>query len=454
MSQDEKSQKSGPTTRVGGCHCGVVRFEADVDSSQGVSRCNCTLCVKRVVSGLRVDPDAFRLLAGQDALTEYRWGAKSFVFSFCKHCGIHVAGRGNIPQLWGRVRVRQRELPRRSRSRGPEAELLGRPPRQLASRTPRNALAGSGLTDGVDASQPIVVEGHRKELNAHSHPDSGPPGARRWSRRHQVQTNLHRSCTRARWGPKPARRPKWSAARSPRKTPGRARSRRSAASPRCAASPSATRSPGVVTRHPLRVGRSWCAPGQVLVELDTSVERAQLASAEARKELAALNAGRSRAARRERGDPAKAQLDADEAQLKTVERRRRRAAGADRSQDRARAVRRPARHPRGQPRAVPEPGHAGHRRSSRSARCTSTSRCRSSSSRAVKVGTPVRVTLDRRGRRRRSTARSAPSIPTHRRRHAHASSCAPASPTSSEQAAPRHVRQRRRSCCPSNADAW
>ncbi|HEX6838973.1 MAG TPA: efflux RND transporter periplasmic adaptor subunit [Polyangia bacterium] len=74
-------------------------------------------------------------------------------------------------------------------------------------------------------------------------------------------------------------------------------------------------SPGVVTGIRFESGQVVHA-GQVLVELDTSVERAQLASAEARKQLADLSAGRSRALA-EREAASKAQLDADEAQLKT-----------------------------------------------------------------------------------------------------------------------------------------
>src|SRR6185369_2144567 len=74
-------------------------------------------------------------------------------------------------------------------------------------------------------------------------------------------------------------------------------------------------SPGVVTAIKFESGQTVRA-GQVLVELDTSVERAQLASAEARKQLADVGAGRSRALV-EREAASKAQLDADEAQLKT-----------------------------------------------------------------------------------------------------------------------------------------
>jgi membrane fusion protein (multidrug efflux system) len=74
-------------------------------------------------------------------------------------------------------------------------------------------------------------------------------------------------------------------------------------------------SPGVVTAIRFESGQTVRA-GQILVELDTSVERAQLASAEARKQLAEVGAGRSRALA-EREAASKAQLDADEAQLKT-----------------------------------------------------------------------------------------------------------------------------------------
>jgi membrane fusion protein (multidrug efflux system) len=57
--------------------------------------------------------------------------------------------------------------------------------------------------------------------------------------------------------------------------------------------------------------------GQILVELDTSVERAQLATAKARRDLAVVTVNRSRALVAE-NLIARAQLDNDEAQLKTA----------------------------------------------------------------------------------------------------------------------------------------
>ncbi|MDB4980088.1 MAG: putative Co/Zn/Cd efflux system rane fusion protein [Myxococcales bacterium] len=58
-------------------------------------------------------------------------------------------------------------------------------------------------------------------------------------------------------------------------------------------------------------------PGQVLVELDASVERAQLTSLQARRDLATSSASRTRKLEAG-GASTKAQLDTDEAQLKSV----------------------------------------------------------------------------------------------------------------------------------------
>lgn len=73
--------------------------------------------------------------------------------------------------------------------------------------------------------------------------------------------------------------------------------------------------PGVVTRISFESGAT-VKQGQVLVELDASVERAQLASAVARRDLAKSNIGRTRALTAS-GTLSQAQLDADEAALRT-----------------------------------------------------------------------------------------------------------------------------------------
>jgi hypothetical protein len=85
----------------GSCHCGAVRFEAELDLSQSPSRCNCSICLKSSNLSLIAKPEAFRLLAGEVHLGSYAWGSKTGTRYFCRHCGIHIFGRGHLAELGG-----------------------------------------------------------------------------------------------------------------------------------------------------------------------------------------------------------------------------------------------------------------------------------------------------------------------------------------------------------------
>jgi hypothetical protein len=84
-------------TYFGGCHCGAVRFEADIDLSQGTVKCNCSICRKARAWLAAISADNFRLLSGADALSEYQFGAQRIRHPFCKHCGIKSFGRLTMP---------------------------------------------------------------------------------------------------------------------------------------------------------------------------------------------------------------------------------------------------------------------------------------------------------------------------------------------------------------------
>ena len=82
-------------TYRGSCHCGAVRFEADLDLSQSSYRCNCSICRRTRFWPAIAKADGFRLLAGEPALTEYRFNTKKNVHFFCRHCGVRAFGVGN-----------------------------------------------------------------------------------------------------------------------------------------------------------------------------------------------------------------------------------------------------------------------------------------------------------------------------------------------------------------------
>jgi hypothetical protein len=86
---------------AGGCHCGAVRYEVDLDLSAGGTMCNCTICTKLATVGAIVKPAAFRLVSGEASLSMYEWGTKSGQRKFCKHCGVSCFGTGHIEQLGG-----------------------------------------------------------------------------------------------------------------------------------------------------------------------------------------------------------------------------------------------------------------------------------------------------------------------------------------------------------------
>ncbi|MES2994820.1 MAG: GFA family protein [Patescibacteria group bacterium] len=92
------------TTYSGGCHCGAVRYEVEMDLEKLIV-CNCSHCHKKGFILGAVDKEKFKLLSGESELTEYLFNKKAIRHLFCRICGTQSYAEGvTFPKMMVNVR--------------------------------------------------------------------------------------------------------------------------------------------------------------------------------------------------------------------------------------------------------------------------------------------------------------------------------------------------------------
>jgi hypothetical protein len=87
----------------GGCHCGAVRYEAELDFEKGTLRCNCSLCSKSRAWLAFTPADKFQLRSGGDKAIQYRWTPPgrqqpNLTYHICSTCGVRTHAEGMDPK--------------------------------------------------------------------------------------------------------------------------------------------------------------------------------------------------------------------------------------------------------------------------------------------------------------------------------------------------------------------
>ena len=81
------------TTYQGSCHCGKVRYEVTTDLASVIA-CNCSMCSRAGTLLTFVPAEQFKLLSGEDNVTNYKFNKHVIHHVFCSTCGIKSFARG------------------------------------------------------------------------------------------------------------------------------------------------------------------------------------------------------------------------------------------------------------------------------------------------------------------------------------------------------------------------
>ncbi len=84
-------------TKKGGCHCGKVRYEVEIDLTAPAIECNCSYCEKQGLILSFVPGEKLTITEGKEYLTEYHFNTGKIAHQFCKFCGVQCFGQAPMP---------------------------------------------------------------------------------------------------------------------------------------------------------------------------------------------------------------------------------------------------------------------------------------------------------------------------------------------------------------------
>jgi hypothetical protein len=84
-------------TYSGGCQCGKVRYEVQMDVGE-VIECNCSRCGRLGALLAFAPASQFKLVSGDADLTKFEFNKRRIEHQFCATCGIQSFAIGTQPK--------------------------------------------------------------------------------------------------------------------------------------------------------------------------------------------------------------------------------------------------------------------------------------------------------------------------------------------------------------------
>lgn len=89
-------------TRAGACHCGAVKFAAQLPETLHGARCDCSICSIKGAVTVGTTLDGLEVTEGEDALTCYQFNTGVAKHYFCSQCGTYTFHqRRSDPNTYG-----------------------------------------------------------------------------------------------------------------------------------------------------------------------------------------------------------------------------------------------------------------------------------------------------------------------------------------------------------------
>jgi hypothetical protein len=93
-------------TYHGSCHCGEIRFEADLDLDEGIRKCNCSFCWKLGYRKAFAAYTGLRIVEGREGMRNYQptpsmWPKGDIDHYHCANCGGQTFSRGYLEKMGG-----------------------------------------------------------------------------------------------------------------------------------------------------------------------------------------------------------------------------------------------------------------------------------------------------------------------------------------------------------------